>query len=232
MCDELPGGIRVFVIDACRTTLWGLEKLIESTNGTMTLVGSATSAREVLGHVKNGAPDVILFSAMCADANPLESIPALLQIVDARILVLTPKLDLLLQEKAILAGARGVVDGEASPERVLLAITRIYQGEVWVNRASVTRILSECARHRSARPMDPEQRKIATLTGRERQIVAAFAAHPGATAKTIARLLSISEHTARNHLNSVYEKLQVANRVELFDYAHRHRLLELGEAIP
>ena len=231
MYRETVDSIRVFIIDPCRTTLWGLQKLIESANGTMALTGSGTSSKDVLDDVKKGEPDVLLFSAMCADADPLKSIPALLQVSDAKILVLTSKLDLLLQEKAILAGARGVVDGEGPPERVLLAITRIHEGEVWVNRASVTRILSECARHRSVRVVDPEQRKIATLTGRERQLVAAFATHPGATAKTIARLLNISEHTARNHLNSVYEKLQVANRVELFDYAHRYRLFESTELI-
>lgn len=231
MRREISDSIRVFIIDSCRTTLWGLEKLIESTNGTMVLAGSATNWRDVLEQVKKGAPDVILYSAMCAEASPLDSIPVLLKISDAGILVLTPKLDLALQEKAILMGARGVVDGEGSPERVLLAITRIHEGEIWINRASVTRILSECARQRSVRVADPEQRKIATLTARERQLVAAFATHPGATAKTIADLLHISEHTARNHLNSVYEKLQVPNRVALFDYAHRHRLFEPSEVI-
>ena len=226
--DE-SAGIRVFVIDSCRTTLWGLEKLVESTNGAMILAGSATGWQEVLDDLVKAAPHVILFSAMCGDAGTLDGIPVLSQASDAKVLVLIPKFDLPLQERAILAGARGVVQSECPPERVLLAITRIHEGEIWVNRSSITRILAECARQRSVRLADPEQRKIATLTGRERQIVAAFATHPGATAKTIADLLNISEHTARNHLNSVYEKLQVANRVALFDYAQRHRLFEPSE---
>jgi DNA-binding CsgD family transcriptional regulator len=37
-------------------------------------------------------------------------------------------------------------------------------------------------------------------------------------------MLFISEHTLRNHLTSIYDKLQVANRLELFAYAHKHGL--------
>ena len=45
-----------------------------------------------------------------------------------------------------------------------------------------------------------------------------------ATAKTIAQILYISEHTLRNHLTSIYNKLEVANRLELYAYAHKHGL--------
>jgi DNA-binding CsgD family transcriptional regulator len=66
--------------------------------------------------------------------------------------------------------------------------------------------------------------KIATLTVREREIIAISATHAGATGKTIAEKLHISEHTLRNHLTSIYEKLGLANRLELFAYAHQHKL--------
>jgi two-component system nitrate/nitrite response regulator NarL len=167
---------------------------------------------------------------MCGDTAILERIREIGEKSRARILLLIAKRDAVLEESAVLAGARGVVDSEGPPDRVLNAIAKVHEGEVWVNRASVSRLV-DCARQRSFRHADPEQRKIATLTGRERQIVATFAKHPGATAKIIAELLNISAHTARNHLNAVYEKLQVANRVELFDYAHRHRLHEPADMV-
>jgi DNA-binding CsgD family transcriptional regulator len=66
--------------------------------------------------------------------------------------------------------------------------------------------------------------KISSLTEREREIVAVAATHAGANAKAIAEMLFISEHTLRNHLTSIYDKLQVANRLELFAYAHKHGL--------
>ena len=48
----------------------------------------------------------------------------------------------------------------------------------------------------------------------------------GASNKTLAARLFISEHTLRNHLSSVYHKLEVANRLELYVYALKHRLSE------
>ena len=41
-------------------------------------------------------------------------------------------------------------------------------------------------------------------------------------------MLSISEHTLRNHLTSIYDKLDVANRLEMFAYAHKHGLTKRG----
>ena len=62
------------------------------------------------------------------------------------------------------------------------------------------------------------------MTGREREIVAALVADAGATARVLAEKLLISEHTLRNHLTSIYDKLGVANRLELFAYAQKHGL--------
>jgi len=227
---ETANSIGVLIIEPNRTILWGLEKLIESAGSRLSLTGSASSWQDAFERMKTRAPEVILLSAIHGEAHVPGGLSQTLERVNARVLVLIPRRDPAVEERIILDGARGVVDCEGPPERIITAITKIQEGEVWVNRASVTRLV-ECARQRSVRPVDPEQRKIATLTGRERQLVATFAKHPGATAKTIADLLNISAHTARNHLNSVYDKLQVANRVELFDYVHRHRLVDLAEAL-
>jgi DNA-binding CsgD family transcriptional regulator len=62
---------------------------------------------------------------------------------------------------------------------------------------------------------------------RERQTIAAVSSDVAAPAKVIARKLCISEHTLRNHLTSIYSKLEVANRLDLYAYATRNRLTEL-----
>ena len=103
--------------------------------------------------------------------------------------------------------------------------TTLATCEVWLDRASTGRLLVELSRRSAgAPPPTPEQQRIATLTLREREIIAVMAAHAGATAKAIAQKLHISEHTLRNHLTSIYEKLDVANRLELFAFAHQHDL--------
>ena len=81
-------------------------------------------------------------------------------------------------------------------------------------------VVCVCFFHGVAR--DPEQEKIATLSRKEHKVVAAIARNPGASGKAIAERLFISEHTLRNHLTSVYAKLGLVNRLELYAFARKH----------
>jgi len=60
------------------------------------------------------------------------------------------------------------------------------------------------------------------LTEKERKIVATIVAANGASNKALAARLFITEHTLRNHLTSIYQKLGVVNRLELYVYAVKH----------
>ena len=217
--------IRVFLIDDHRSILWGLERLIESGKPGMRVVGSATSCAEALKALDSATPDVILLDLDLGPENGLDAIPRLLGASKAKILVLTGVRDASVHDRAVLSGARGVVAKESRAETILSAIAKVHGGEVWLDRAATGRLLVEVSRKNAAREAQtPEQRKIAQLTVREREIIAIAAANAGATAKAIAEKLNISEHTLRNHLTSSYEKLGVANRLELYAYAHQQRL--------
>lgn len=216
--------IRVFLIDDHRSILWGLERLIESGEPPMRVVGSAADCAGALALLGKAAPDVILLDMDLGHESGLDAIPRLIHACAAKILVLTGVRDATLHDKAVLAGARGVVGKEAPAETILTAIARVHEGQLWLDRAATGRIFVEFSRKGAAQAADPERLKIESLTERERQIVTTTASHAGATAKIIAEQLHISEHTLRNHLTAIYDKLGVANRLELFAYAHKHGL--------
>jgi len=216
--------IRVFLIDDHRSILWGLERLIRSGQPAMELVGSTTNCSEALALLEQAAPDVILLDMDLGKESGLDAIPLLMARSPAKILVLTGLRDKSVHDKAVLAGARGVVEKEASAETILTAIGRVHEGQLWLDRAATGRIFVEFSRQGAAQAADPEEKKISALTGREREIVAALVADAGATARVLAEKLLISEHTLRNHLTSIYDKLDVANRLELFAYAQKHGL--------
>ena len=222
--DTTP--IRVFLIDDHRSILWGLEKLIESGTPAMRVVGSVTNCTDAFKLLDKAAPDVILLDMDLGRENGLDAIPQLMAKSAAKILVLTGLRDKTVLDKAVLAGARGVVEKEAPAETILTAIARVHEGQLWLDRAATGRIFVEFSRKGAAPAADPEQQSISALTDREREIIAATVTHAGATAKVIAEKLHISEHTLRNHLTSIYDKLGVANRLELFAYAHKHGLNE------
>jgi two-component system, NarL family, nitrate/nitrite response regulator NarL len=224
MAEKSPAPIRVLLIDDHRSILWGLERLIESGKPAMEVVGTATNCTDALKLVDETAPDLILLDIGLGDQNGVDEIPNLIARSKAKILVLTGVRDESLHDKAVLAGASGVVEKEAPAETILAAIEKVHEGQLWLDRVATGRIFLEMSRESAAQSVDPERAKIQSLTDREREIVAVSSSHAGANAKSIAEMLYISEHTLRNHLTSIYDKLHVANRLELFAYAHKHGL--------
>jgi DNA-binding NarL/FixJ family response regulator len=224
MAAKNSAPIRVLLIDDHRSILWGLERLIESGKPAMQVVGTATNCADALKLIDEAAPNLILLDIGLGNENGVNEIPNLLARSHAKILVLTGLRDESLHDKAVLAGASGVVEKEAPAETILAAIEKVHEGQLWLDRVATGRIFLEFARENAAQTVDPERVKIASLTDREREIVSIAATHAGFNAKAIAEMLYISEHTLRNHLTSIYDKLHVANRLELFAYVHKHGL--------
>lgn len=90
------------------------------------------------------------------------------------------------------------------------------------------RIIQELSRKKSDEENNPERKKIDSLTQRERKIILATTSRAGATGSDVAKVLHISESTLRNHLSSIYTKLELTNRLELWDYAHKNGLNKEG----
>jgi len=224
MPEQALTPIRVLLVDDHRSVVWGLERLIESVRPAMEVVGSAANCADALTLLERAAPDVILLDMDLGGESGLAAIPQLIARTTAKILVLTGVREQSVRDDAVLAGARGVVHKEESADTILEAIRKVHAGQLWLDPDTTARLFLELTRHGPERAVDPEQRKIDSLTSRERGIIAAIANNAGATARTVGELLHVSEHTLRNHLTSIYSKLGVANRLELFAYAQKHRL--------
>jgi DNA-binding NarL/FixJ family response regulator len=140
------------------------------------------------------------------------------------VLILTGVRDPETHDRAVLSGARGVVQKEESPEIILKAIRKVCEGEIWLGRAATGRVFSKLLNHSNA--TSPEAKRIASLTSREREIIDVIIKQGRSTNKQIAGHLNMSEHTLRNHLSSIYSKLGVENRLELAMYAVKHHISE------
>jgi len=224
MNAEISAPIRVFLINGHRCILWGLERLIESKQPAMQIAGSATSCAEAFERIDDAAPDLILLDVDLDHKDDVAAIPELKAKSRAKILVLTGSRDESLHDDAILAGASGVVRKESPAQDILKAIDKVHEGQIWLDRVATGRIFGEMSKIRLAQELDPEQAKIASLTDREREVVVLAANHLSANAKTLARMLNISEHTLRNHFTSIYNKLNVANRLAMSVYARKYSL--------
>jgi two-component system nitrate/nitrite response regulator NarL len=151
-------------------------------------------------------------------------LPALLKESRARVLICTGVRDTEAHDRAMLRGARGVVHKEEPAETILKAIEKVHSGELWLNRLATGRVFEKLLGVGGRPRLDPEAERIATLTEREREVVQAVVGRGQSTNKKIAEHLNMSEFTLRNHLTTIYDKLGVENRLDLFKYALRHGL--------
>lgn len=211
--------INVFLVDDHKTVLWGLERLIESTSPKMCVVGMAENCEELFEKLPAANPDVILLDLDLSGINSLGCLEKLTARASARVLILTGSNDPAVHQHAVVHGARGVVHKQVAADVLLLAIEKVHQGEVWLDRNTLGRVLDVLA---NGDKKSPETRKQDLLTNKERQIVLTVAEEKSARNKVIAEKLYMSEHTLRNHLTAIYDKLQVSGRMELYLYAVGH----------
>jgi two-component system, NarL family, nitrate/nitrite response regulator NarL len=221
--------IRVMLIDDHKTMLWGLERLIEGENSSMEVVGTACHCDEALAQIGKLVPDVILLDLDLGGKCSLDILPSLLANGRSKVLVFTGTRKPATLHRAVLLGARGVIHKETSATLVLKAIKKVHQGELWLDHEMLERVLDGFINPIMTCMPDPEAEKKTTLTAKERKVIAAIVEGNGALNKALAQRLFISEHTLRNHLTSIYQKLGVSNRLELYVYAVKH---QLGSELP
>jgi len=123
---------------------------------------------------------------------------------------------------AIKAGASGYVLKDAPPERTLEAIRSAARGEGFLGSSLVGRVLEEFARVSRLRAAAKEV--FAELTRREMEVLELLG--KGLRNKDIAGRLFLSEKTVKNHISSIFMKLQVNDRTEAALLAARHGLTD------
>ncbi len=222
MAASITKPIRVMIIDDHAVLRSGLRLLIEEQPG-LKVVGEAANRADALMIATREQPDIILLDLDIKGDNGLDFLPQLHNAVrEARVIILTGVSDPEVHQRAIRLGARGLVHKEHAVEVVVKAIEKVYVGEVWFDRSMMGTVIAEMTRATATKTTDPEAAKIATLTEREREVVALIG--EGLKNKNIADRLFISETTVRHHLTSIFNKLEVSDRLELVIYAYRQGL--------
>jgi len=123
---------------------------------------------------------------------------------------------------AIKAGASGYVLKDAPPEQMVEAIRAAARGEGYIGPSLVGKVLEEFAR--VARLRAAAKEIFQELTRREMEVLELVG--KGLRNKDIAARLFLSEKTVKNHVSSIFMKLQVNDRTEAALLAERHGLTD------
>ncbi len=129
--------------------------------------------------------------------------------------------------EAFRSGAQGIFSRTESSKTLAKCINIVHQGQVWASNEELRYLLEA---FRASEPMQlVDSRGDAILSKREQDVVRCVA--EGMSNREIASRLKLTEHTVKNYLFRIFDKLGVSSRVEVVLYVFRLRK-ELGANVP
>ncbi|GIH89766.1 response regulator [Planobispora siamensis] len=201
--------IRVLLVDDHAGFRTGLRALLSAVED-IEVADEAASGEQALALVGRAQPDVVLMDLTMPGMGGIAATERLVRDhPHVRVIVLSMADDDDSVFAAMRAGARGYVLKGARKAELVRSVHAVADGEAIFGPAIAARMAEYfAARERSG----PDARALPELTRREREILALVAGH--LTNPQIAARLGLSQKTVRNHVSSIFTKLQVADRAQ------------------
>src|SRR6266436_1588771 len=222
--------IRVFVADANAMACQLMVRVLQQSCQPIKVVGSAIESLEILKGLDANPSDVAIISAHLRDG-PITGFRVVRQAratyPHTRFIVLVDSAERALVLEGFRAGADGVFSRDEPFEMLCKCIRVICEGQIWV-RSDQLRFVTEALATGGPQPIKGAN-GTHLLTKREEEIVQAVA--EGLTNRDIARQLNLTEHTVRNYLFRIFNKLGTSNRLELALYVIKQRGASQGSSV-
>jgi len=209
--------IRVVLADDHPIVLHGLRQLFESEED-FQVQACCRNGDEVLSALRQRRPDVLILDLRMPGLNGLDVMRRMDdEKLTCPVILLTATLRDAQVTEVIEFGVKGLVLKESTPDVLLECVRKVHQGESWIDRAALTKVLDQAVRAASSGgPGGP-------FTPRESEIVRMLA--EGLRNKEIADKLFVTEGTIKLHLHHIYEKAGVDGRLELVLWAQQQGLV-------
>jgi DNA-binding NarL/FixJ family response regulator len=194
----------------------GLVELL-SGDGSIEIVGQASTGREAVERARRADPDVVLMDVRMPD---LDGIGATRELTQAaartRVLILTTFEQDDYIFGALRAGASGFLLKRTRPEELIAAVHTLARGDSLLSPSVTRRVIDRIAQQPT--PDLADQTKLRELTAREREVLALVAR--GLPNREIARELVVEESTIRTHVSRILTKLDLHDRIQLVIFAY------------
>ena len=203
------------LVDDHKVLRIGLASLFQ-TVPSVEVVAEAGDTVEAIREAKRTDPDVILMDVRLPEGDGIEACRAILaERPQTRILMLTSYPDEDAVIASIMAGAAGYLLKQTDPERLIEAVERVAAGASLLD-PEVTRSALEFMRRGETSLADDS---LASLSDQERRILPLIA--EGKTNREIGVQLSLSPHTVKTYVSSIFQKLHLARRSQAAAFVGR-----------
>src|SRR3954447_3472191 len=202
--------LKVVIADDHKITLDGVRRTLESVDD-IDVIGTASSASQVLPLVKRTAPDIVLLDIRMPGIDGITCLELLRKNhPDVKVVMLSAYSERDQVQTALSRGASAYIAKTVNPADLPSALRQVIEGTVY----HAIGVVDERGQH----DLD------ADLTERELTVLQALAR--GLSNKAIGHEFWVTEQTIKFHLGNIYRKLGVQNRTAAVHYAHQHGLVE------
>jgi DNA-binding NarL/FixJ family response regulator len=220
--------ISVLIADDQALVRAGFRMILES-QGDIEIADEAENGQEAVDRTRELRPDVVLMDVRMPI---LDGIAATRRIVaeqlPSRVLVLTTFDQDEIVYDAMTAGASGFLLKSAPPAKLVEGVHTVAEGDALLAPNITRRLVEEFVR--GPRPGTTIPPEIEELTDREREVLLLIAR--GLSNSEIAARFVLSESTVKTHVNHVFQKLGLRDRVQAVVLAYETGLLRPGQAGP
>lgn len=213
--------IRLLLADDHRMLREGLRRSMIDEG--FEVVGEAENGEEAVRLAGELRPDVVLMDVSMPEMDGVEATRAIARMDDGpRVIMLTMHADADVLADAIRAGATGYLVKDCSVDEVAEAVRLAASGETALSPQLAATMLDEVRRLETPPPAAEEDRVI---TKREEEVLQLIA--DGCSTPEVAARLYISQKTVKNHLASIYQKLDARDRTQAVLQAVRMGIVRL-----
>lgn len=216
-----PGIIRVILADSEAIFRVGMSRIL-AVESDLEVVAQTETLAQTLNAVSSVPADVVLFESGLSPT-PAEAISEVARraLPGAKLIMVTQKAGEQETVDYLRRGVRGILARAVSPDLLVRCVRKVAAGETWLDKQGVNWVI-EAYRTQALQGTAPQQQ----LRLSEKEMLIISGVTQGMKNKEIAREVGTTEQVVKNYLRKIYDKLKVADRLELALYSMHHRLLD------
>lgn len=211
--------IKVMIADDHIMIREGIRQLLEF-DGDIEIIAEANDGEECLSILENTIPQVLLLDINMPNKNGIEVLKEIRsKKIPVKVLILTVHNEIDYLVKAVDIGVDGYLLKNSGSSELKKAINAVVEGESYIQPDLIPLLNSRLIARSDS------QEKIDALTRRELEVLILVAR--GMFNKEIGEAMNISERTVKNHISSIFKKIDVADRTQAAVFAIKNNLVEI-----
>lgn len=211
--------IRVLIADDHKMVREGLRRILEF-DGEIQVIDEADNGEECIKKIRSSKPDIVLLDINMPVMNGIEALQEIRKKkLKTKVIILTVHNEIEYLLRAVDIGIDGYVLKDSDAHELIRAVTSVYEGDKFIQPSLIPLLNSKLI----ARDLDAE--RLEQLSKREIEVLKLVAV--GMFNKEIGVELGISERTVKNHLSSIFKKIDSSDRTQAAVFAIRNGLVAI-----